>query len=355
MATVPFGLKLPVRFRPAAWMRGGPAQRPSGWAWLEPRYPPVAFDLDPKSLSMVHIGQRKKERFIASFGVEDVPSDLLELDFLKARLTSPDRYREIVSRILAKEPVKPKGVSILIPDSYARVAILPFEEMPRSRQDTLELLRHKTKKAVPFKVEDAALDYQVLAGDGGRVNVLSVLTPRSIVEEFESVFAALGVQAGLVDLSTFSLINLYRPVFEKEMAGAGEFLVANVAGTYFTFVIFRGGEMVFFRCKTFAVGTGDDGGEGALRLLKRELQTSMLYYRDKLGGADLSRAYLRIVDLDTAAVSGVFSGEAGIGSVQVIDPRRVINVNGRLSGEHGDRLLQRLAPALGAAAGRAPA
>ena len=109
---------------------------------------------------------------------------------------------------------------------------------------------------------------------------------------------------------------------------------------------------MFFRCKGFAVGLDDDGHEGALRLLKRELQTSLLYYRDKLDGKGLACCYLRVAELDRAAVSAVFAAEVDVARVAMMDPSLMVSVNGRISGEQGDRTLQRLLPAIAAAAAR---
>jgi len=345
-------LKMPGFLSRPSWLPARPSLPVPGWSWLRPKYPPVAFELDPKCLSMARIGRRKDETYLASFNVQELPAEMVELDFMKARLSAPERFREMVAQAMERDPGKLKGVSVIIPDSFARVAILSFDEMPRRRADAIELVRFKTRKAVPFKVEDAAVDFQVLPGDAAGVNVLAVLTPKAVVQEFESAFAAVGLQPGLVDLSTFSLINLYAPILEKEMGATSEYLLANVTSTYFTFVIFRGPSLIFFRCKTFAAGFGDDGGEGAMRLLKRELQTSLVYYREKLGGSDLARAYLRVVDLDPEAVERVFASVPEVLSTVSIDPRRAVAADGRVSGAQGDRLLQRLAPAIGAATGR---
>ncbi len=345
-------LKMPGWLRLPAWTQG--SQAGSGFLapLLEPKYPPVAFDIDTRSLAMVRLGRRKKEHFIAAFEVVELPPDLIELDFYRVKLTAPDRFRSLVEKLVEKDPVKLHRVSLLLPDNYARVAILPFDGLPKRRQDALELVRWKTKKAVPFKVEEAAVDYMILPGAEQGVSVLAVLTPRSVMEEFEGVFTSLGIHAGLVDLSTLSLLNFYRPVLEREAVNGSECLLANISGGFMTFVVFRGRQMVLFRCKPFATGVPEDGGEGALRLLKRELQTSLLYYREKLEGRQLSRAYLRILDLDAAAVSGIFSSQPEIEEVELLDPRRIIDLNGRLTGQQGDWTLQRLAPALGATLGR---
>lgn len=319
---------------------------------LEPRYPSVAFDLDPNNVAMVRIGRRKKERFIASFKVEPLPPDLIEMDFYKVRLTQPDTFRGVLQSLLKNEPEKVVRASLLLPDNYARVAILQFDDFPRRRSDAIQLVRWKTKKAVPFKVEEAAVDYMHLPGAEAGVRILAVLTPKSVVDEFLAVFSSMGIQAGLVDLSTLSLLNLYRPLLSRELVNGEESLVANVSGGFVTYVIFRGEQMVLFRCKPFAIGVDDSGGDGALRLMRRELQASLLYYREKLQGTGIARAYLRVVGHEPERVHAVFSDQEDIAEIRPLDPRQAIEVDGRLMGDDGDAVLQRLSPALGAVVGR---
>jgi len=344
---MPAWLKVPDFLHPAAgsdWLRS---------TLLEPRYPSVAFDLDPINLAMVRVGKRKKERFVSSYRVEPIPPGLIEMDFYKVRLTDAERFREVLERILRNEPEKVTRASLLLPDNYARVAILQFDDFPRRRRDALQLVRWKTKKSMPFKVEEAAVDYMILPGAATGVKVLAVLTPRSVLEEFEGIFNSVGIQAGLVDLSTLSLLNLYRPILSKELVNGDECLLANVSGGFVTYVVFKGEQMVLFRCKPFAIGVTDDGGEGALRLMRRELQASLLYYKEKLQGSGIARAYLRIVGHDEQRVREIFGSQEEIREVRSLDPRQVIEADSRFVGDQGDSLLHRLAPALGAAVGRA--
>lgn len=342
--------KIPI----PSWLRlpavNGGGNGASGF--LDAKLPPVAFDLDQTSMAMVRIGRRKKERFIASYNVVEVPPDTVEIDFYSVRLKAPEKFAEIVREMVRREGAKLEKVSLLLPDNYARVAILTLDQLPRRRADALELVKWKTKKAVPFKVEEAAIDFMVLPGPGPKVDLLAVLIPRAVVEGFEAAFNALDMHAGLVDLSTLSLLNLYRPVLQREIVNGSEYMVANVSVGFVTFVIFRGGQMLFFRSKSFAPGGGDDEERAALRLIRRELQTSLLYYREKLEGRELTMAFLRVVDLNPEAVSAVFTDQPEISSVDWIDPRKVLEVDGRMTGDQGTRLLQRLAPALGATLGR---
>jgi type IV pilus assembly protein PilM len=323
---------------------------------MEPKLPAVAFDIDHKSIAMVRIGRRKVERFIASWEVVEMPADIIELDFGNVRLADPARFTELIRGLVARNEGEIDRASILLPDSFSRVAILSLDQLPRRRADALEMIRWKTKKSVPFKVDKAAVDFMVLPSTGPGLNILAVLTPRTVIEAFEAAFTSLEIHAGLVDLNTLSLLNLYRPIFDKEIVNGSEFMVANVSDGFVTFVIFRGRQMIFFRSKPFtpSLGGSDAGGDArsVLRLIRRELQTSLLYYREKLDGKHLTRAYLRVVEPGPEAVAGVFGDQQEIAEVHWIDPRKVVDADGRLAGDQGTRLLQRLAPALGAALGR---
>jgi hypothetical protein len=347
-----FSVQLPSWLRVQDWFGGAHGGTGLGARLTAPQYPPIVFDLDPNDMAMVQVGRRKDERYIADFKIEKIPKGLIETDFYKVKVTARNEFLALLNRLHPLEKDKQARISFLLPDNYARVAILSFDDMPRKRQDALELVRWKTKKAVPFKVEEAAVDFMPLSAARTNVDVLAVLTPRSVMAEFETAFTALGMHPGLVDVSTLSLLNLFRPILQKELVNGDECLLANVSPGFVTFVIFRGERMVLFRCKPFATGVENDNGVGAMRLMKRELQSSLLYYQEKLDGKGLSRSYLRVSGHEPRSVESLFKEQAEIGDVLWLNPRELIATDGRLAGEEGDRILQRLAPALGAAIGR---
>ncbi|HKY31444.1 MAG TPA: hypothetical protein VJV23_02825 [Candidatus Polarisedimenticolia bacterium] len=336
-----------------SWLGGGGASRAGG---LKPKYPPVAMDMGIGHIALARLARDKQKKWtLTSHDQLEVPADVTESDVFRIRIKSPERFRAMVAGALQKEGVKTDRISLVVPDHLARVALLPFEELPRTRREVLELVRWKMKKAVPFKVEEAAVDYEVLPGEAGRGHtILAVLMPLSIVEEQESVFVQLGIRPGLIDLSTFSLLHLYREVADAEVPAGGDFLLLNATGAFFTLMILRDGLPIFYRCKTFAFG-GEEDAESALRLIHRETQASLLYYQERLSGGELARLYLRVVGHDPERVARLFDGAPASHPPDLIDPRRVVAVTGRVLASGEDRsleLMQRLAPAVGAALGR---
>lgn len=335
-------LKLP------SWLGGGGLT--AGGA-SRVHYPPVAMALGADSFALVRLAKDRKTKTIklASQQVVDVPADLIGTEVFQLTMRDPARMTDLVSGAIGRSGGRAERISLVLPDYLARVALLHFEDIPGSRKEMIGMVRWKMKKAVPFKVEEAAVDYEILPGPGpgGGHAVLAVLMPLAIVEEHESFFTRQGIRAGLIDLSTFCIARLYRPVVDTEVPPGGDFMLINAGSCFLAAMIFRGGVPIFYRCKTFGFGQQDDPA-GSLKILHREIQASLLYYQERLDGRQLSRVYMALVGHDPERVAGLFQGAPVEERPELVDPRRVIEVDPATG---GDDVMQRLAPAIGAALG----
>ena len=131
-------------------------------------------------------------------------------------------------------------------------------------------------------------------------------------------------------------------------------MLLNVTDRFLTAMIFRAGAPIFYRCKTFGFDRVLDE-QATRRLFHREIQASILYYQERLDGKELARVYMRLVGHDAEAVASLF-GDAPVASKpELIDVRRVMEVNGNIDSYApgvAEQTLQRLAPVVGAALGR---
>ena len=347
-------LKLPRWLLP-----GAPAETPV--TSLAVKYPPAAMDMGTSDLALARVVRDKQKKWsLGACDIAEVPSGVLDNEPFLTRIRSAERYTSLVSGSIQKEGVKTRAISIVLPDHLARVSLLTFEELPRTRREVLDLVKWKMKKAVPFKVEDASVDYQVFhsAGFGDEspqgYSLLAVLMPQAVVAEHEAIFTRLGIHAGLVDLSTFSLLHLYRTVIAKDVP-SGDYMLLNATPAFFTVMIHRDGQPLFYRCKSFSL-TGEGGADAAARMLRREIQASVLYYQERLHGKSLTRVYMRLVGHDQDQAQLSFDRAPLAAPPEMIDVSRVLALSGRIAALDPQRraeVLQRLAPAVGAAWGRA--
>lgn len=334
--------------RLAAKLAGGDL---AGLRMFRPEYPPLAVEVGEAGLALAHVERgRRGAAVMRRYRHVELPAGLLDLQFGRVNLTRPAEVGAALLRSLEQEAIDARGVSLVLPDHLARVALIHLGERPAGRDEALELIRWKLRKSVPFRVEDAHIDYQFfpLPGDGGAFLCLATLVPQAVLDQYERLFRDLGLHVGLIDLSTFNLANLALPLLEADGRDA---YVLNVTGSFFALLMLREGTPLFYRAKSYAFAE-DPSRESRRSLLLRELDGSLAYCRERLGGEPPARLHLRCVDLDLEAVAREVQQRTGT-AAEPIDPRRLVEVVPRESGDEAQgRLLQRIAPALGAALGR---
>ena len=321
---------------------------------LRPTFPPVAVEIDRGQITLVRLRPHRRGRpQLESFRVQDSPEHAVGASIFRPNLGSLEGTIEQVRDLFVRTGTKPGRVSLILPDNLAKVSIVTLPEKPATRKQLSELLRFKLRRSVPFRLEDAVISSSILPGPGPEVNVLVAVMLRSVVEQYEAAFEAIGARPGLVDLCTPAIFNLVRREMLATTAGGSDAALLNCTRTYFTLLIARAGRVVFFRCKTYAGGTnGDSAATDRLGVIARELSSSISYYQEKLSGAGLGTVFARAVEPGLDEMVPVLE-RLGVSSVRAVDPATAVEM---AASDRFDPLeAQRLAPALGAASGRTAA
>jgi type IV pilus assembly protein PilM len=108
---------------------------------------------------------------------------------------------------------KSRDVSVILPDAAIRVLLLDFEVLPARAVEFEPVIRFRLKKSLPFDVEQAAVSCDIRRVNGS-VHVVAAVSPRSIIDDYESVFRELGYSPGLIlpsSLAALGMIEGERP------------------------------------------------------------------------------------------------------------------------------------------------
>ena len=325
-------------------MRGLEARN---WPGLRPPYPPVAVAVEDDQALLVRLRPRgRRPARLESHAVGPLEAEVIPRSIFHAAGHPPESLGEGLRQLFETSGTRPGRVSIVLPDNLAKISLLTLPERPASARDLEELVRARMRRAVPFRLEDARLSYQVLGGTGREVGVLVVLVRRALVEGVERAVEAIGGRVGLVDVATCNLVNLWHARIDEASRDGADVALFNDAGRYFSLVIFRDGRLIFFRCKSL----GDDGAASAPNgELTRELAGSLSYYREKLDGKGIETLFARAVHGPSPALAE---------ALRAVEPQRILTIDPLevLDTSHAPALdptlAQRLAPAIGAAIGR---
>ena len=285
-------------------------------AGLAPRYPGLAVELAPDRITAVRFAPDRKSKALTLLGVAaaDLPEGAIEPSLTRPNILTLGPVAAALESVLGKVGAGEPRVSLLIPDHVARVALLSFAALPKTRRELGELVRFRMAKSLPFKPEEAALDLMILSGRGAAgaapagASVLAVFIHRAVLEQYESLLTAAGYWPGLVGLATFELYNLFRERLEAHGPADKDALFLNITAHYLALLIFRGDDLIFYRCKPHPAGAG---AEETLVGVRRELYTSLAFYQEKLLGRGIGRAFLRSTGMPGAPLAEAVRGEAG--------------------------------------------
>ena len=307
----------------------------SNWTSLREAPPPgAAVEITAQRVAAASLEMRGGRPVIAAHAVEPLPEGALVPSLTTANTHDRTAVLTALGRVLERVG-RPRRVGLIVPDPIAKVSLVRFEKVPARAQDLEQLIRWQVRKAAPFAMEEAQVSYVagVLAPDGQEFVVTTAR--RDVVQEYEDLCAAHGAHAGLVDISTFNVINAVLAAGAPEPPA--DWLLVNVASDYASIAILRGPDLIFFRSR------GADS-EGTLADLVH--QTAM-YYEDRLQGAGFSRVMLSGASTAAGDVEEIGSSlQLRLGTaVAAVDPREAAALADRIT--VAPALLDALAPIVG--------
>ncbi len=249
-------------------------------SWLASPPPDAAVEIAPERVAAATIAERSGGFVVSSYAVEALPPGAVLPALSGHNIADAQAVATAVRTVIGRLDGRVQRIALVIPDVTAKVSLLHFDKVPARRDDLDQLVKWQVRKSAPFAIEEACVTFSTgtRAADGSGDFVV-VLARRDVVQEYERVCAEAGVYAGIVDISTFSVLNLF---LASGRAPAGDWLAVHMRPQYTSIAIMRGHDMIFFRNRP-------EGDEEPLADLVH--QTTM-YYQDRLSGQGFTRVVI---------------------------------------------------------------
>jgi type IV pilus assembly protein PilM len=299
--------------------------------------PELAVELSARRVTAAAVEWRGDQPAIALHAVEPLPAGALVPSLTHHNIVDRAAVSAAVVRLLERVG-RPRRIGLVIPDPVSRVSLVRFEQVPPRAQDLEQLIRWQVRKAAPFPIEEAQVSYVEAGPSAGGREFIVTIARRDIVAEYEELLSAHGSHAGIVDISTFNVINTVLAGSGPTTFQTGDWLLVNVAPDWASIAILRGPQLIFFR-------TRSADADGTLADLVH--QTAM-YYEDRLQGT----GFIRVVLCGGSAAAGAQSDDIRRSleerlamPVEAIDVRAAAALTDRITA--APALLDTLAPLVG--------
>ena len=241
------------------------------------------------------------------------------------------RAAEAVAQAIrtALDEVSPRSrfVTLVLPDTTARVFVLDFDSLPAKAAEALPVLRFRLRKMVPFDVEHAAVSYQVLSDSKSECRVLTVVIPGAILAEYEAAVRAAGYEPGAVlpsSLAALAALDTAEPV-----------LTACLSGVALTTSIAKGDDLLLYR----TIELPEDMQQKFLEV-QRDIAVAAAYFEDRLstrperlhyGGIGSAEEFARWLN-DPELTVVELAARPTTGAVTSLGDRSLAGIAGALAG-----------------------
>ncbi len=323
-----------------------PMARSSLMRWLlEPEPPGLGLDLRTDELSIARLAYKRGKPELDLGATSPLPPGCLHFDMIEPNIRDGDTFAQVIESILLRSGAAgAKRLALTLPDHLARVSVVELAEAPRSSAETVELLKFRLKKSLPFDVDQTRLAYEPLPG--ASPTYLTGVMHEAVVSQYEDFFTDLGFHVGLVVPASVSLLRLLSPLARKNLSPGADYFFVNVEREYFTVSLVRErGVPVLVRTLGLRTPDGPPVAYGEEDLLQDVIPTA-IYYREKLQGTSLERVYYRSLRPDLIHLREILEEQFEV-------PSEPLNLMGAVSFASDLQMDATLADSVGAAAGAA--
>lgn len=243
------------------------------------KYPPVALELSQRWAGLVKMRRNKKRLEITHYDIRQIPEGIVPISLNESGGLNIEEMRLIVYSLLKESSLSLKRLSLVIPDNLACIMILnDLTKIPRSSNELLELIKWKIEKKLPFRLQEAMIDFQLIDVPA-RKGLLVLAVPSRIIRRFEELFSALDIHVGLILPSSFAISNFYHQLLCRN-GGSGDICFINMSEYYISFFIFQGKRPRLFRTKNFM--RMDREEISSFSPLIDQARLTLLYYQDHM-------------------------------------------------------------------------
>jgi type IV pilus assembly protein PilM len=170
--------------------------------------------------------------------VRRLNQDMVRPSLTAGNITNASALGDTIAGALSTVGGRKRDVVALIPDAAVRVLLLDFDTLPEKTVEAEPIVRFRLRKSVPFDADLAALSFQSYRKSDG-IKVLAAITPREVLQEYETAFQTAGYEPGFVLPSTLAALNgvdADRPT-----------LLVKADGNFISVAIADQNEVIFYR------------------------------------------------------------------------------------------------------------
>src|SRR4030042_2092627 len=161
----------------------------------------IGLDIGSHSIKLVGLKMTSKGPFLTRIGMKEIPPGGDKEDI--------NTFSETLKTLLEEMGLKTKKVNLVVSGSGVHIKRISIPSLPRA--ELKEAVRWEIKDHLPFPVETAQIDFNILNEYGEdnvkKLDLITVACPKNLIDRTLSIVKGAGLEPVHLDVGPFALWN----------------------------------------------------------------------------------------------------------------------------------------------------
>ena len=209
----------------------------------------IGVDISSTSVKVLELSVKNNRYWVESYALVPLP----EGSVVEKNILNPEAVGDALERAVNLANVQSTDVALAVPTSMVITKIIEMDTDMNDDEREIQI-RDDAEQYIPFPLDEASLDFEVLPdrlANPNRVNVLLVATRIENVEARAEALELAGLTPKIADVESFAIENAFKVFSDTLPMGVNTVGILDIGHTMTTLSVMRNNKVIYTREQVF--------------------------------------------------------------------------------------------------------
>ena len=209
----------------------------------------IGVDISSTSVKVLELSVKNNRYWVESYALVPLP----EGSVVEKNILNPEAVGDALERAVNLANVQSTDVALAVPTSMVITKIIEMDADMNDDEREIQI-RDDAEQYIPFPLDEASLDFEVLPdrlANPNRVNVLLVATRIENVEARSEALELGGLTPKIADVESFAIENAFKVFSDTLPMGVNTVGILDIGHTMTTLSVMQNNKVIYTREQVF--------------------------------------------------------------------------------------------------------
>lgn len=209
----------------------------------------IGVDISSTSVKVLELSVKNNRYWVESYALVPLP----EGSVVEKNILNPEAVGDALERAVNLANVQSTDVALAVPTSMVITKIIEMDADMNDDEREIQI-RDDAEQYIPFPLDEASLDFEVLPdrlANPNRVNVLLVATRIENVEARAEALELGGLMPKIADVESFAIENAFKVFSDTLPMGVNTVGILDIGHTMMTLSVMQNNKVIYTREQVF--------------------------------------------------------------------------------------------------------